>query len=234
MPTERTPPDGGKSIDELLRSAAAFYDRHRGTPEVMHLRPRLADRGRGVSRDIPNPEWLRRCFDEWIANLFTDFGGAADGLKKQVPQLLALACDGKAWTKDWRFPGWLIDFPDEAAPEALLAAGERLDQAETKKVFRGVRIIFGKRAGRPGRTVGGQEPEHDEWTYKTEIKRGGRPRKDKEREKVREKKDAGKSWEKNRRRDERGDWPRKVPEAYRGLLKSNPSTERRTGKNGKN
>jgi hypothetical protein len=157
-------------------------------------------------------------------------------IKSEANNWIALACDGELPTSapDWRAPSYLADFPVKRTspqrhiPIAMMHG--RIDANETERIIAAVQtrveeyrddaladaLDHARRcvAERPIRTVGGQEPEHDE------IKRGGRPRQDEERKKIREKRAAGKTWKQvTKEMDAESGNPRTV-RAYQYLLRT--------------
>jgi hypothetical protein len=133
---ERTPPDGEKSIVDALRSARSFYDDMCKTKRV-YVR---SERGDPLFRgEIPKVVHFRGEFHALLDGLISSWTLPWIELRKLIPYLISLACDGQEWTKGWLGPGWLIGFPKELEEAVVLADGKRLDTNETKKLLRAVR-----------------------------------------------------------------------------------------------
>jgi hypothetical protein len=133
-----TPHDGEKSIAEALWSARSLYGVMCRTKRVYRgARPTHGEtRFRG---EIPKVVHFREEFHASLDGLISSWTLPWLELRRLIPYLIALACEGQEWTKGWLGPGWLIGFPKELEEAAVLAGGERLDTDETKELLRAVR-----------------------------------------------------------------------------------------------
>jgi hypothetical protein len=89
-------------------------------------------------------------------------------------------------------------------------------------------------ASSPSLKSGGTTQRRESNVAEETRKRGGRPRKDHERDLVRKLKAEGASWKEIARKMNAETNQEKTPEAYRALLKGGPATPTFPGKNGQN
>jgi hypothetical protein len=148
---KNTPLGVRKSIGEVLRGAKVLYDCTCNIRGVVRIRPRLADyvlRGEKPDptywRDVPWQVHRRAEFNQWFADACASVGGPWAQLKEQIPNLVAIACDGRAWTSGWRAPAWLLGWPDEIRAEDI-ADRDRLDEAQTATLLKKIESYARKR-----------------------------------------------------------------------------------------
>jgi hypothetical protein len=104
-----------KSIDDVVREARAFYDRHRHVPEFVRVQPRIADyiHNHGpvpASYDEPRAVYLRENFRRWMDKLLDRVIVPVTELPGFLPYIFALACAGDLWSLGWRAPRWLVSY----------------------------------------------------------------------------------------------------------------------------